>query len=174
MTTIPGVYTSMTGAPPQKTSLTIDTEMEGRHHHHMDELIKITALVIERPTPPRTTDIVTSTQPHIIIRSTPVIRTRTTRADHTLQKVPPMIGIGVTAHHHPLMDHVTTRGTFLMRNRHVIDTALPILPPLHTERTKNPQGGEKETHKIGTVMSPRPITGGLTLPIGTIQADRRM
>lgn len=102
----------------------------------------------------------------------PVIRTRTTRADHTLQKVPPMIGIGVTAHHHPLMDHVTTRGTFLMRNRHVIDTALPILPPLHTER--NPQGGEKETHKIGTVMSPRPITGGLTLPIGTIQADRRM
>lgn len=173
MTTIPGVYTSMTGAPPQKTSLTIDTEMEGRHHHHMDELIKITALVIERPTPPRTTDIVTSTQPHIIIRSTPV-RTRTTRADHTLQKVPPMIGIGVTAHHHPLMDHVTTRGTFLMRNRHVIDTALPILPPLHTERTKNPQGGEKETHKIGTVMSPRPITGGLTLPIGTIQADRRM
>lgn len=70
MTTIPGVYTSMTGAPPQKTSLTIDTEMEGRHHHHMDELIKITALVIERPTPPRTTDIVTSTQPHIIIRST--------------------------------------------------------------------------------------------------------
>lgn len=173
MTTIPGVYTSMTGAPPQKTSLTIDTEMEGRHHHHMDELIKITALVIERPTPPRTTDIVTSTQPHIIIRSTPV-RTRTTRADHTLQKVPPMIGIGVTAHHHPLMDHVTTRGTFLMRNRHVIDTALPTLPPLHTERTKNPQGGEKETHKIGTVMSPRPITGGLTLPIGTIQADRRM
>lgn len=173
MTTIPGVYTSMTGAPPQKTSLTIDTEMEGRHHHHMDELIKITALVIERPTPPRTTDIVTSTQPHIIIRSTPV-RTRTTRADRTLQKVPPMIGIGVTAHHHPLMDHVTTRGTFLMRNRHVIDTALPTLPPLHTERTKNPQGGEKETHKIGTVMSPRPITGGLTLPIGTIQADRRM
>lgn len=173
MTTIPGVYTSMTGAPPQKTSLTIDTEMEGRHHHHMDELIKITALVIERPTPPRTTDIVTSTQPHIITRSTPV-RTRTTRADHTLQKVPPMIGIGVTAHHHPLMDHVTTRGTFLMRNRHVIDTALPTLPPLHTERTKNPQGGEKETHKIGTVMSPRPITGGLTLPIGTIQADRRM
>lgn len=173
MTTIPGVYTSMTRAPPQKTSLMIDTEMEGRHHHHMDELIKITALVIERPTPPRTTDIVTSTQPHIIIRSTPV-RTRTTRADHTLQKVPPMIGIGVTAHHHPLMDHVTTRGIFLMLNRHVIDTALPTLPPLHTERTKNPQGGEKETHKIGTVMSPRPITGGLTLPIGTIQGDRRM